>query len=228
MSLRATRPVQLGGCSAGRLFGVSAATAVRLAAEHREHGTTVPKPQGRPAGQFGKRAPHRGFLPEIVQAEPDITLRELAAALAETHGVEMQLSSLHRALERAGLSYKKDRSRRNVTDRRCARPAVIGSSAASPACDRSRVRLVFIETAVKTNFTRPRGRAPVGERLYGAAPFGKWGTQTFIAGPTQDAPIAPRAIKGAMNGPAFDTCIETQLAPALDPGTVVIIDNLST
>lgn len=70
--------------SAGRLFGVSAATAVRLAAEHREHGTTVPKPQGRPAGQFGKLAPHRDFLLEIVQAEPDITLKELAAALAET------------------------------------------------------------------------------------------------------------------------------------------------
>ena len=40
--------------SAGRLFGVSAATAVRLAAQRREHGTAVPKPQGRPAGQFGK------------------------------------------------------------------------------------------------------------------------------------------------------------------------------
>jgi len=82
--------------------------------------------------------------------------------------------------------------------------------------------------AVKTNLTRLRGRAPVGERLYGTAPFGKWGTQTFIAGLTQDALIAPWVIKGAMNGPAFDTYIETQLAPVLDPGTVVILDNLST
>lgn len=31
-----------------------------------------------------------------------------------------------------------------------------------------------------------------------------------------------------MNGPAFDTYIETQLAPALDPETVAILDNLST
>lgn len=90
-------------------------------------------------------------------------------------------------------------------------------------------RLVFIdETAVKTNLTRLRGRAPVGERLYGNAPFGKWGTQTFIAGLTQNALIAPWVINGAMNGPAFDTYIETQLAPAIDPGTVVILDNLST
>jgi transposase len=90
-------------------------------------------------------------------------------------------------------------------------------------------RLVFIdETAVKTNLTRLRGRAPVGERLYGTAPFGKWATQTFIAGLTQNALIAPWVITGAMNGPAFDTYVETQLAPALDPGTVVILDNLST
>ena len=95
-------------------------------------------------------------------------------------------------------------------------------------CRRSH-RLVFIdETAVKTNLTRLRGRAPVGERLYGAAPFGRWRTQTFIAGLTQDGLIAPWVIDGAMNGAAFETYIETQLAPALDPGTVVILDNLST
>jgi len=90
-------------------------------------------------------------------------------------------------------------------------------------------RLVFIdETAVKTNLTRLRGRAPVGERLEGAVPFGKWRTQTFIAGLTEDALIAPWVIEGAMNGPAFDTYIETQLAPLLQPRTIVILDNLST
>jgi hypothetical protein len=57
-------------------------------------------------------------------------------------------------------------------------------------------RLVFIdETSVKTNLTRLRGRAPRGERLYGAAPFGSWNTQTFIAGLTSDSLIAPWVIK---------------------------------
>lgn len=93
--------------AAGRLFDVSAATAVRFAAEHRENGKVVPKPQGRPSGRFGKLAPHLDFLVDIVRAEPDITLKELAAALSEIEGVQVQLSSLHRALERAGLSYKK-------------------------------------------------------------------------------------------------------------------------
>lgn len=90
-------------------------------------------------------------------------------------------------------------------------------------------RLVFLdETSVKTNLTRLRGRALVGQRLHGSAPFGKWRTQTFIAGLTYQGLIAPWVIQGAMNGVTFETYIETQLAPLLEPGTVVVLDNLST
>lgn len=90
-------------------------------------------------------------------------------------------------------------------------------------------RLVFVdETSVKTNMTRLRGRAPRGQRLRAAAPFGRWRTQTFVAGLTSDALIAPWVIEGAMDRPAFTTWVETQLAPELAPGTVVILDNLST
>ena len=84
------------------------------------------------------------------------------------------------------------------------------------------------ETAVKTNLTRQRGRAKRGERLTMDAPFGSWGTQTLIAGLTQDALIAPWVIKGAMDGPAFATYIREVLVPEITPGTVVILDNLAT
>jgi len=93
--------------AAARVFGVSASTAVRLAASHRDRGDIAPRRQGRAPGTAGKLAPHIDFLIEIVRAEPDITLQELAGALAEEHGVSVQLSSIHRALVRAGLSYKK-------------------------------------------------------------------------------------------------------------------------
>lgn len=76
--------------------------------------------------------------------------------------------------------------------------------------------------------TRLRGRSPKGERLFGTAPFGKWQTQTFIAGLTCADLIAPWVIAGAMDRTAFDTYVETQLAPVLEPGTVVILDNLAT
>ena len=93
--------------AAARLFAVSASTAVRLAAAQRGRGHIAPKPQGRAPGTAGKLAAHQAFLLEIVRAEPDITLKELAGALLEAHGVKVQLSSLHRALRRAGTSYKK-------------------------------------------------------------------------------------------------------------------------
>ena len=60
------------------------------------------------------------------------------------------------------------------------------------------------------------------------APFGNWGTQTLIAGLTADAFIAPWVIKGAMDGRAFATYIREVLVPEIQPGTVVILDNLAT
>ena len=89
-------------------------------------------------------------------------------------------------------------------------------------------RLVFIdETAVTTKMTRLRGRSPRGERLVADAPFGHWRTQTFIAGLRCAELTAPWVLDGAMTRDAFDLYIETQLAPTLEPGDVVILDNLA-
>lgn len=60
------------------------------------------------------------------------------------------------------------------------------------------------------------------------APFGSWGTQTFIAALSAEASIAPWVIKGAMDGPAFAAYVKNVLIPELEPGTVVILDNLAT
>ncbi len=54
------------------------------------------------------------------------------------------------------------------------------------------------------------------------------GTQTFIAGLSVNALIAPWAIKGAMDGEAFAAYVEQVLVSELAPGTVVILENLTT
>jgi hypothetical protein len=83
-----------------------------------------------------------------------------------------------------------------------------------PAMRQQPERLVFIdETSVKTNLTRLRGRALRGQRLRMDAPFGRWGTQTFIAGLTSQGLIAPWVIKGAMDGDAFAAYIRDVLVP---------------
>jgi transposase len=76
--------------------------------------------------------------------------------------------------------------------------------------------------------TRLRGRCLKGQRLNSAAPFGRWGTQTFVAGLKCDGLVAPWIINAPMNRAIFDAYVETQLAPELRPGDVVILDNLSS
>lgn len=57
-----------------------------------------------------------------------------------------------------------------------------------PCMRRQPGRLVFIdETSLNTKMTRMRGRARRGRRLKASAPYGKWGTQTLIAGLRHEA-----------------------------------------
>jgi hypothetical protein len=86
----------------------------------------------------------------------------------------------------------------------------------------------FPPNAVKTNMAKTTGWAPRGQRLVDHAPFGHWRTQTFIGALRHDRLDAPWVIDGAMNGEMFDRSVETQLAPALHAGDVVILDNLSS
>ena len=76
--------------------------------------------------------------------------------------------------------------------------------------------------------TRLHGRSLRGARLEADAPFGHWRTQTFIAGLRVDELAVPWVLDGPMNRVAFETYIETPLAPCLQPWEVVIADNLSS
>jgi transposase len=94
---------------------------------------------------------------------------------------------------------------------------------------KQRERLIFIdETGTTTKMVRQRGRSLKGTRLNSKAPFGHWGTQTFVAGLKCDGLVAPWVIDAPMNRIIFETYVDTQLVPALRPGDVVILDNLSS
>ena len=60
------------------------------------------------------------------------------------------------------------------------------------------------------------------------APFGHWKTQTFIAGLRWGSLTAPFVVDQPMNRRIFETWVETQLAPTLRKGDIVILDNLSS
>lgn len=87
--------------------------------------------------------------------------------------------------------------------------------------------LVFIdETSVNTNMARLYGRCRRDERLIGRVPFGTWKTLTFVAGLRSDGMTAPMVIEGAMNGETFLAYVEQCLAPTLNRGDIVVMDNL--
>jgi transposase len=89
-------------------------------------------------------------------------------------------------------------------------------------------RFVFLdETGASTNMVRRSGWGPKGERLVDAAPHGHWRTTTFVAGLRASGIIAPFVLDGPMTGAAFRTYVEQVLAPELEPGDAVVMDNLS-
>ena len=90
-------------------------------------------------------------------------------------------------------------------------------------------RLVFLdETWAKTNMTRRHGRCSRGARLLAKVPHGRWRTVTFLAALRCDRIIAPCVLDGPINGTSFRAYIEQFLVPALNPGDVVVMDNLGS
>jgi transposase len=90
-------------------------------------------------------------------------------------------------------------------------------------------RLIFVdETWATTPMTRLRGRAPVGQRLIAKVPHGHWKTTTLIAAlGLQGVPCA-MVLDGAVDGDAFESFVAQVLAPTLQPGDLVVLDNLSS
>jgi len=89
--------------------------------------------------------------------------------------------------------------------------------------------MVFIdETWAKTNMTRTHGWATRGEALIDKVPHGHWKTLTFIAGLRHDGIVAPCVLDGPINGETFTAWVEQFLIPALEPGSIVVLDNLGS
>jgi len=73
---------------------------------------------------------------------------------------------------------------------------------------------------------RLRGRSPRGQRCRAAVPHGHWKSTTFTAGLRLGGIVAPWLLDGAMDGEAFLVYLRRVLVPTLQPGDVVVMDNL--
>ncbi len=92
--------------AAAERYSVSVSSAVRWSARAASEGSPKPRKQGRPAGK-GPLAQYLDYLIAVVEAQPDITMPELATRLQADRGVRAAWASLSKLLCRAGFTYKK-------------------------------------------------------------------------------------------------------------------------
>lgn len=99
--------------AAAERFGVAPSTAVKWVARWLMTGSFTPQPQG------GDKRSHRieAHAPAIlmlVEETPDMTLAEIAAWLEATHGLRVSTGTVWRLLDRHGITFKKNRTRRRT------------------------------------------------------------------------------------------------------------------
>ena len=213
---------------AARHFRVSPKFVNDLVKLRRETGCLTPRRQGN-GGGHGKLVDVTGWLKARVAAKSGITLDELVAELAETHGIDVHRATVWRVLRGLGLTHKKTLQALEQKRKDVAALRHVWIVRRQPFMANHLERLAFVdETGVKTNMAKTTGWAPCGQRLVDHAPFGHWRTQTFVAALRHDRLDAPWVIDGAMNAEMFDLYTKTQLVPTLRPRDVVILDNLSS
>jgi transposase len=76
--------------------------------------------------------------------------------------------------------------------------------------------------------TRTHGRCRRGRRLVAKVPHGHWRTLTFIAALRADRVDAPCVFDGPINARSFVAYVEQVLIPTLQPGDIIIMDNLGS
>jgi transposase len=75
--------------------------------------------------------------------------------------------------------------------------------------------------------TRLCGRALKGERVHASAPSGHWHTTTMISSIRLNGSTACMALEGTTDTESFRAYVGEVLVPTLQPGDLVIMDNLS-
>lgn len=83
------------------------------------------------------------------------------------------------------------------------------------------------ESGFHTSMARLRARAPRGERAYGKVPRNRGKNETLIASITLEEGMGESVVmEGATDAEAFEAYVEQFLAPTLEEGQVVVLDQL--
>lgn len=89
-------------------------------------------------------------------------------------------------------------------------------------------KMIFLdETGAKTNMTRLYGRALKGARCHDHTPDGRWERTTILSALKYNGETCDIVFDGALDGAMYNGYVKKFLAPFLEPGDMVIMDNLN-
>ena len=83
------------------------------------------------------------------------------------------------------------------------------------------------EGGIDEHYHRERGRAPVGEKVYGEIPGKKFQRTNIVSGIMNGKVIAPLQYSGATNSILFEYWMEYQLLPLAPKGSTIVLDRAS-
>lgn len=75
--------------------------------------------------------------------------------------------------------------------------------------------------------TRTHGRSPKGQRLVEAVPRNRGRVTTILGALTLQGLVAHMTVQGGTSGEVFERFVQQKLLPVLQPGQVVVWDNLA-
>lgn len=88
--------------------------------------------------------------------------------------------------------------------------------------------LVFLDESGSNKAMAPRyGYAPKGERSHGQVPRNRGRNTSILAAMSHQGMVGTMVVEGATNTEVLLTYLEEVLCPALQPGQIVVLDNLA-
>ena len=205
-------------------FAVSCSTVWLLLKRFRATGKVDPKPHG--GGQPAKLdVVDFLVIADSVRQQPEVTAAEVRDRLAELTEVQVSVSTMRLALQRLGLTRKKQTLQAQERDQEAVQQARAAFEEVLPTVPVAQVQVVD-ETGVNLGMVRRYGWAPCGRRVVGTRPLNVGPNISVIGSLELWGVTACLMSEGAVKGEIFKAFVEQVLAPTLKKGDIVYVDNV--
>ena len=204
----------------GVTFGISVSTIQDWLKRFKATGAVVPLPRGHEQPLI--KDDQAQAVQAVVDQLPEAPLAQYCDAWEQATGQRVSTPTMCRALQRF------DRPRKKKTVAAAERDEVARDAWRELAETLPVERVtVFDESGTQLDMSSAYARAPRGERAYATERRNTGHKMTLLVGMTLAGMTAPFVVEGSVTTAVMETYVQQVLLPTLQPGDIVILDNLS-